>query len=215
MQDRGLRRRKQAKEASGSTADGNVTTSRSAETNFAKLFAAHAPLLRAIAGGVLGRPDLLEDVLQESAVIAIQKFDTFDPETSFAAWMGRIVRFTALNVARRVQRSRRRAAGPEAIDRASASTAEMNHATFDETGRIVVGREEFDQRVLDALGSLDEVARICLLLRVLHQTPYRDISLILDIPEGTAMSHVHRSRRALREILAGEDLAGGEGGNRP
>ena len=48
---------------------------------------------------------------------------------------------------------------------------------------------------------LEETARTCLLLRTLRDMPYREISLLLDIPEGTAMSHVHRARQAMRYFL--------------
>jgi RNA polymerase sigma-70 factor (ECF subfamily) len=53
--------------------------------------------------------------------------------------------------------------------------------------------------------SLDEIPRTCLVLRVVHGLAYSEISSALDIPEGTAMSHVHRSRLALRERLRGRE----------
>ena len=54
---------------------------------------------------------------------------------------------------------------------------------------------------------MEETARACLLLRTLQDMPYREIALALDIAEGTAMSHVHRARMAMRERLAaGETL---------
>jgi len=56
-------------------------------------------------------------------------------------------------------------------------------------------------RVLEALVSLEETARACLLLRTVLDKSYREISLALDIPEGTAMSHVHRARKAMRRML--------------
>jgi RNA polymerase sigma-70 factor (ECF subfamily) len=53
-----------------------------------------------------------------------------------------------------------------------------------------------------ALRGVSEVARACLLLRTLEGMPYARISELLQIPEGTAMSHVHRTRQFLRERLA-------------
>ena len=54
---------------------------------------------------------------------------------------------------------------------------------------------------LQALRQLSEVARCCLLLRVIGGASYIRISQQLEIPEGTAMSHVHRSKQLLRERL--------------
>ena len=57
--------------------------------------------------------------------------------------------------------------------------------------------------MLGALGRLEETARACLLLRVVLDLPYQEISRSLGIPQGTAMSHVHRARRAMASLLAG------------
>ena len=53
-----------------------------------------------------------------------------------------------------------------------------------------------------ALNSVSDIARACLLLRTIEQMEYAEISRLLAIPEGTAMSHVHRARQHLRERLA-------------
>ena len=78
-------------------------------------------------------------------------------------------------------------------------------------GRLLVDQGAFDDGVLRALSSLDETARACLLLRTLLDLPYRDISLALGIPEGTAMSHVHRARGILRRKLSVSRGAGDAG----
>ena len=54
-----------------------------------------------------------------------------------------------------------------------------------------------------ALRAVGEMSRACMLLRAVHQLSYREISELLGIPEGTAMSHVHRTREALRDRLRG------------
>jgi RNA polymerase sigma-70 factor (ECF subfamily) len=66
---------------------------------------------------------------------------------------------------------------------------------------VDVEQAGLDDELLAALHLLDENARACLLLRVVMELPYREISRTLGIPEGTAMSHVHRARRALHEQL--------------
>jgi len=72
---------------------------------FASVFTACSRALWCIAAGVLGTAEQAEDVLQEGAMIALGKLDQFDADTSFVAWMGTIVRFVALNHARRRQRA--------------------------------------------------------------------------------------------------------------
>lgn len=143
-------------------------------------------------------------MVQEAALAALQKLDDFEAGTSFLAWMGRFVRYTALNDARR---NRTRAAGP--ID--SVDVAQPRGSTGPESDRAVAASGElsarsgaFDDQVLKALLQLDETARACLLLRTVHDMPYRQISLVLDVPEGTAMSHVHRARQAMRQRLHAE-----------
>ena len=71
-------------------------------------------------------------------------------------------------------------------------------------GDLRADQRTFDDRVVAALRTLDETVRCCLLMRTLRDMPYREISLALDIPEGTAMSHVYRARARLRELLVSE-----------
>ncbi|MBT8485493.1 MAG: RNA polymerase subunit sigma-70, partial [Phycisphaerae bacterium] len=78
-----------------------MTVRRLTNDAFAEAFSTHARALWCVAAGILGHRDVVEDVLQEGALIALRKLDQFDPDTSFFAWMGRIVRYVALNQARR------------------------------------------------------------------------------------------------------------------
>jgi RNA polymerase sigma-70 factor, ECF subfamily len=148
------------------------------------------------AAAVLGRPDEAEDVVQEAAVVGLQKLEDFAPSTSFAAWMGQIVRNVARNHVRKQQRRRTHPADPAALERSTGSEGAGAHHGMD---------ADFDGRVLQAMNELDEIPRTCLLLRTVHDMPYREISDLLGIPEGTAMSHVHRSRQALRARLSDDD----------
>jgi RNA polymerase sigma-70 factor (ECF subfamily) len=152
-----------------------------------------------------------EDVVQEAAVIGLSKIEQFDPSTSFAAWMGAIVRFVALNQSRRTSRRNVALTDPAALEAAGdrgrgdggrGGAAEAGGTgVISSDGRLLVDQGAFDDEVLRALTSLEETARACLLLRTLLDLPYREISLALGIPEGTAMSHVHRARGVMRREL--------------
>jgi RNA polymerase sigma-70 factor (ECF subfamily) len=168
-----------------------------------------------IAVAIVGDRHLAEDVLQEAAVIALRKLDDFDASTSFTAWMGQIVRYVALNSARRRGGSPVVHIDPAAFEQVlgvSASTGANPGAFLSGTGEMPAAHEAFDDRVLAALRALDETARACLLMRVLADLPYREIALALSIPQGTAMSHVHRARAALSQKLSPETCAAPEPG---
>jgi RNA polymerase sigma-70 factor (ECF subfamily) len=157
-----------------------------------------------IAAAITGDRSRAEDVVQEAALAALQKLDDFEAGTSYLAWMGRFVRYTALNEARR---QRTRAAAPlESVDVPAhdADAGPEANRTIGSSGAIAVGQGAFDDHVLKALGQLDEIARACLLLRTVHDLSYKQIALILEVPEGTAMSHVHRARQAMRRHLSAE-----------
>ena len=175
---------------------------------FAAAFHMNARPLWCIVAGVIGRSDLIEDVLQDAAMIALSKLDQFDASTSFLAWMGQIARFTALNYGRREHRHRSAPVDLEILPAppSPAAAPDMTRTASSAVrsdGRLADGQSAFDDEVQAALTALDETARACLLLRVILDMPYREIAVALDIPEGTAMSHVHRARHAMRDRLGG------------
>lgn len=156
--------------------------------------------LWSIAAAVLGRRDDAEDVVQEAVVVALGKRDELSKVQNYTAWLGQIVRFIALN--RRRPARIRMADGDEALNVVAADSAPPLAAVADRDGRLASAADDlFDDNVLRALNALDEMPRACLLLRVLNDLSYREIGAALDIPEGTAMSHVFRARRAMLQRL--------------
>ncbi len=177
---------------------------------FAGRFTACSRTLWCVAAAIVGDPGLAEDVLQEAAVIALRKLDRFEPDTSFAAWMTQIVRYVALNHARRRSRQPAVAVDPAQLDETVA--ADTPETPIELTGHGQLRSDDsddstnatqtaIDDELLAALQVLHEDARACLLLHVVMEMPYREISRTLGISQGTAMSHVHRARRALHERL--------------
>ena len=173
----------------------------------AEHFQASYRVLWCIAAGVVNERSRAEDIVQEAAMIALAKLDQFDRSTSFTAWAGQIVRFVALNEGRKKQRETEMKLGFQHTVSELARGPRAG-APIDPRGSLVTDQDQFDDEVLGALKGLEETARACLLLRTTHDLPYSEIALIMGIPEGTAMSHVHRSRTAMRKALAARGYAG-------
>lgn len=165
---------------------------------FATLYQEHHRTLWFIAASVQGDRTHAHDVVQEAAMIAIKRLDDFDPSTSFSAWMGQIVRFVALNEGRKSQRARARGGIDEHTPAENQASMSSSFATSPAT---LMAQTAIDDQVACALASLDEKSRTCLLLRTVRGLSYAQIAATLNMPEGTIMSHVHRAKASLREII--------------
>ena len=157
-----------------------------------------------VAASVTGDRAEADDIVQQASMIALQKRADFAAGTNFAAWMSQIVRLTALNYRKKSGRRNLCISDPVRMDKSiSASASDAQDAKFPLTddGRLREDQTDFDDELLSALGELGDVARTCLLLRVVQQLSYDDIALTLQIPAGTAMSHVHRAKQSIRERL--------------
>jgi RNA polymerase sigma-70 factor, ECF subfamily len=173
------------------------------------VFAAHFQdayrRLTLVAAGVTGERQSAEDIVQEAAIVAFEKIEQFQPGSRLSAWMAEIVRRCALNYRRKVQHRRTYAADPAIIAEVeSDSPVDKRSPLAGNGGELVPDQTAFDDQVASALQTLSVEARSCLLLRVIENLTYAEISELLGIPEGTAMSHVHRSKSALRKQLAEE-----------
>jgi RNA polymerase sigma-70 factor (ECF subfamily) len=170
---------------------------------FARLYQEHWKLLWCAAVAVVGDRTLAQDIVQQAAVVGLQRLDTFDPKTSFQAWMIQIVRNIAMNESRKRTRRKTGATDTSVLDVGEAPKAkDAGVSVLTGMGQVASGSEPFDDELKKALEGLEETARGCLLMRVVLDMSYRDISLALGVPEGTAASHVHRARAALRRALS-------------
>ncbi len=142
---------------------------------------------------LLGNYDEAAEVAQEVFLSAFKSIHQFRGEANFSTWLYRI----GLNHA--------------STRRKSLNSTQQHNIPLDGTEVIADGavdpaknfeHKEIQQRVQQALNSLDtEDARI-ILLRDLQDVPYEDVAEMLDIPVGTVKSRLHRARQALRTSLA-------------
>ena len=131
-----------------------------------------------------------EDVVQEAMLRAFRFFDGLRGEPK--PWLLAIVRnscFTWLQVNRPAELS--------GFDDQSAPPV-----TADEDGPEAQALRGIDRRMLnEAIAALPAQFREVLILREMEDLPYRDIARIADIPIGTVMSRLARSRRLLGESM--------------
>ncbi len=187
----------------------NQVSGRAAQTpldasEFAELFRGSMRKLWLIAAGMLHDRHLAEDAVQEAAMLGLSKRGQFERDTNFAAWMSQIVRHVARNTRRR--EARRRMAPLDELEPTTGRSGEGGPGAnpgLGPRGEMPDDQPHFDDRLRAALADLSDTARACLLLRTIEQLDYAEISRLLEIPPGTAMSHVHRARRQLRRALGG------------
>lgn len=153
-----------------------------------------------------------DDVVQEAALQAVKRLSEFRAGTNFRAWMAQIVRYVASNQNRGRRRERSRGgASVEAFADVAPARTPAPATPVDSLGRVREEQGAFDDALVRALKSVEPTARACLLLRTVEGLAFRELAALLDIPEGTAMSHVFRARaqvsRALRDELAQEGRA--------
>src|SRR5262245_10332779 len=140
--------------------------------DFSAQFQASYRVLWLVAAGIVGDPNAAEDVVQEAALLALGKLDQFQPGTNFRAWMAQMVRYVALNHARK--RHKQRAAPLDSVGESSfaGKSSLLPEARLTAKGDLPADQTYFDDQIMTALNSVHPIARSCLLLRTLSQMEY-------------------------------------------
>ena len=165
------------------------TDRRSASSAFAALYAAHYDFLWRCALR-MGTPAAdVDDLVQECFVVALRRFDRFDPQAGARAstWLFAILRNVQRNHARSL---RRRAARLELISR-SASEQAPNGADAALAGRLLD----------DFLTTLDEDKRAAFVLAEIEGLTGPEIAERTGLTAGSVRVNLHRGMALLRAAL--------------
>lgn len=154
---------------------------------FTLLVRRHEAVNRAIAFSVTRSQEEMEDALQESYLKAYRSFASFDGK-NFKAWIGRIIRNTAIDMMRS-----RHGKTFEPIDDEMVST-----------GMPIEESVTTQLDVHAALAQLTEAHRTAVLLVDGQQCSYHEAADIMNIPRGTAATRVAAARQHLRTVLNDE-----------
>lgn len=158
-------------------------------------------VLEAFVRRALRDPNAVGDVLQSAIATAFRDFQMYVEGTNFRAWIFRFVHLEVLSTNRKLQRTQL-APLPEDIAKENVWEAEIDEPLFrellEDPDPIL---EKCDEALSQAIRDLPPAEREVLLLRAVGEFKYREISEILQIPLGTVMSNLSRSRTRLRQRL--------------
>jgi RNA polymerase sigma-70 factor (ECF subfamily) len=144
----------------------------------------------------------VQDVLQSVVANAYRDFGLYAEGTNFRAWIFRYLHLEVLNCNRRHGRDRHEklpAVGPAVEDVWSLALDEPLWQALLEDPDVVL--EQCDAALAEAVRELDPVGRAALLLQAVGEFKYIEIADILQVPIGTVMSSLSRSRARLRQRL--------------
>ena len=133
-----------------------------------------------------------EDVAQDVMLRVHHALGSFRGESRFGSWIYRIAFNQALNVKARA-RYRAPHLGEEALATAPSRDLDPHDQLEDERRR---------QAVLACVGELPEVYQSALRLHYWLGANVGEIAEMLDAPENTVKSYLHRARRLLQALLA-------------
>lgn len=132
--------------------------------------------------------DDAEDLVQEAFHRALRGMEHFDERLSFRPWFFTILRNVGRNLVAR-QRRWQSVHVPETL--AAEQRSPHDDAEWGETS----------ERLSAAIEKLPEMQRACVRLFDVEGFNTVEVAEMLGITSGTVRTHVHRARRALREIL--------------
>lgn len=154
---------------------------------FEELFARYETRLVAYASRYVGSPDLAKDVCQEIFLKLISKPPRILICDSLAPWLFRVTRNLAIDKRRR----RKFEIHEEDVD--------MPEPRAEGDPLASLARKSDVEMVRSLVESLPTDLRDVVELRIDGSVSFKDIAVILDIPQGTALWRMHRAVQVLRQ----------------
>ena len=133
-----------------------------------------------------------EDVTQDVMVRVHHSLRSFRGDSKFGTWIYRIAFNTALNAKARV-----RYRAPHVSEQALSTTASSAQGPDEQ-----LEREQRNRAVLECVHELPDVYQSALRLHYWLGASVAEISDLLDAPENTVKSYLHRARRLLHAQLS-------------
>ena len=158
---------------------------------FEALYRLYHPRLARFLLNLLHRPQLVEEVLNDTLFVVWERSDTFRGASKLSTWIFAIAYRKAMKALRRLDEpieDRDADFRPSEVDSPDAPT----------------NRRRAQSALLAALQRLSADHRAVVDLTYFHEMGYREIAQIMDCPVDTVKTRMFHARRHLRRMMDGE-----------
>lgn len=171
---------------------------RGEEMAYVALYNEYAAMIYRLVYGLLQNKEDAEEVLQDSFEYAFRRLAQYNPRKSgLKTWLYQIA------ISRSRNKRRRKWLPTFSLSQMMGQdVTDMETPTPDEVAAL----SQTQQVVWAALGELSPKLRETAVLRYYDNLSYQEIGMILGIPPKTAESRMRLAHKALRELLAEEDV---------
>ncbi|HMI19304.1 MAG TPA: sigma-70 family RNA polymerase sigma factor [Sphingomonas sp.] len=158
---------------------------------FEALYRLYHPRLARFLLNLLHRPQLVEEVLNDTLFVVWDRSDTFRGASKLSTWIFAIAYRKAMKALRRLD---------EPIEDRENDLRLDDHDAPD----APVSRRRAQEALLAALARLSPDHRAVVDLTYFHEMGYREIAEIVDCPVDTVKTRMFHARRHLRRMFDGE-----------
>ena len=143
-----------------------------------------------------------EDLVQETYLKGYRAFSSFKEGTNLRAWLFRILTNSFINNYRKKQRGFEEEDFDEIDDMyLHRRLGSIQNSTLGMSAEDMVFERLTEDEIKDAVENLPTQYREVVLLADVQGFSYKEIAEILEIPNGTVMSRLHRGRAKLQKVL--------------
>jgi len=158
---------------------------------FEALYRLYHPRLARFLLNLLHRPQMVEEVLNDTLFVVWERSDTFRGASKLSTWIFAIAYRKAMKALRRLD---------EPVEDRD---ADMRLSESDAPD-VPFGRHRAQEALLVALAKLSPDHRTVVDLTYFHEMGYREIAAIMDCPVDTVKTRMFHARRHLRRLMDGE-----------
>ena len=157
---------------------------------FEKLYRIYQPRLARFLINLLQRPQLVEEVLDDTMMVVWNRADSFNGASKLSTWVFAIAYRKAMRGLKRQD---------EAIEDKDAENRVSEAASPEEES----SRQRINALLMRAMDELSPAHRAVVDLTYFHDLGYREIATILECPVDTVKTRMFHARRHLRRRLSG------------
>ena len=158
---------------------------------FEALYRSYQPRLVRFLMNVAHRPQLVEEVLDDTMMVLWDRPDSFSGRSKLSTWLFTIAWRKAMKALRKQ-------------DEPVEDFGEEARISTDRSPEQNAGDHRVHHALIGALASLSPEQRAVVDLTYFHEIGYREIAQIMNCPVDTVKTRMFHARRHLRRELAGE-----------